>query len=82
MATALCPGSFDPVTNGHLDIIGRTCTAFDQVVVAVLEEALAVDSGRFGHRSGALTISALDDDLGRGRGLDLDASGHVDVDRV
>ena len=35
--TALCPGTFDPVTNGHLDIIGRTSTTFDQVVVAVLE---------------------------------------------
>jgi pantetheine-phosphate adenylyltransferase len=35
--TALCPGTFDPVTNGHLDIIGRTGTTFDQVVVAVLE---------------------------------------------
>ena len=35
--TALCPGTFDPVTNGHLDIIGRTGTTFDDVVVAVLE---------------------------------------------
>jgi pantetheine-phosphate adenylyltransferase len=35
--TALCPGTFDPVTNGHLDIIGRTSTTFDRVVVAVLE---------------------------------------------
>ncbi len=35
--TALCPGTFDPVTNGHLDIIGRTGTTFDRVVVAVLE---------------------------------------------
>jgi pantetheine-phosphate adenylyltransferase len=35
--TALCPGTFDPVTNGHLDIIGRTGTTFEDVVVAVLE---------------------------------------------
>ena len=35
MATALCPGSFDPVTNGHLDIIERTARHFDDVVVAV-----------------------------------------------
>ena len=27
--TALCPGTFDPVTNGHLDIIGRAATLFD-----------------------------------------------------
>ena len=35
--TALCPGTFDPVTNGHLDVIGRAASTFDQVVVAVLE---------------------------------------------
>jgi pantetheine-phosphate adenylyltransferase len=32
---AVCPGSFDPVTNGHLDIVGRASTLFDEVVVAV-----------------------------------------------
>ena len=32
----VCPGSFDPVTNGHLDIIGRTSGLHDEVVVAVL----------------------------------------------
>jgi pantetheine-phosphate adenylyltransferase len=32
---AVCPGSFDPVTNGHLDIIERAATLFDEVVVAV-----------------------------------------------
>jgi pantetheine-phosphate adenylyltransferase len=32
---ALCPGSFDPVTNGHLDIIGRAANLYDEVVVAV-----------------------------------------------
>ena len=35
--TALCPGTFDPVTNGHLDIIGRTSATYDAVVVGVLE---------------------------------------------
>jgi pantetheine-phosphate adenylyltransferase len=36
MRRAVCPGSFDPVTNGHLDIIGRSARLFDEVVVAVL----------------------------------------------
>ena len=36
MATALCPGSFDPVTNGHVDIIERTARHFDVVIVAVI----------------------------------------------
>ena len=32
---AVCPGSFDPVTHGHLDVIGRTAALVEQVVVAV-----------------------------------------------
>ncbi len=35
MRKAVCPGSFDPVTNGHLDIIERASTLFDEVTVAV-----------------------------------------------
>ena len=35
--TALCPGTFDPVTNGHLDIARRAATLFDRVVVAVVD---------------------------------------------
>ncbi len=35
--TALCPGTFDPVTNGHLDIIERAAERFDALVVAVLD---------------------------------------------
>jgi pantetheine-phosphate adenylyltransferase len=36
MRIALYPGSFDPVTNGHLDVLSRALAVFDQVVVAVL----------------------------------------------
>ena len=36
MRRAVCPGSFDPVTNGHLDIIERAAAIYDEVVVAVL----------------------------------------------
>lgn len=35
--TALCPGSFDPPTNGHADVIGRAVALFDRVVVAVID---------------------------------------------
>jgi pantetheine-phosphate adenylyltransferase len=36
--TAICPGSYDPVTNGHLDIIGRTSRVFERVVVGVVNQ--------------------------------------------
>ena len=36
MRRAVCPGSFDPVTYGHLDIIGRATGLYDEVIVAVL----------------------------------------------
>ena len=35
MHRAVCPGSFDPVTNGHLDIVERAAKLFDEVVVAI-----------------------------------------------
>lgn len=39
----VCPGSFDPITNGHLDIIGRASQLFDEVIVAV-----GVNAGKAG----------------------------------
>ncbi|MEW2619945.1 pantetheine-phosphate adenylyltransferase [Streptomyces sp. NPDC048106] len=36
MRRAVCPGSFDPITNGHLDIIGRASRLYDEVYVAVM----------------------------------------------
>ena len=36
MNIAVYPGSFDPITNGHLDVIGRAATVFERVIVAVL----------------------------------------------
>lgn len=35
MTTAVCPGSFDPITNGHLDIVTRASRHFDEVIVLV-----------------------------------------------
>lgn len=37
MRRCVCPGSFDPVTLGHLDVIHRAATLYDEVVVAVLD---------------------------------------------
>ena len=36
MITAICPGSYDPVTNGHIDVIQRAAKIFDRVVVGVV----------------------------------------------
>jgi pantetheine-phosphate adenylyltransferase len=37
MTTALCPGSFDPPTNGHVDVINRVISTFDRVIVSVID---------------------------------------------
>ena len=37
MTVAIYPGSFDPITNGHLDVIHRAAKLFDRVIVAVAE---------------------------------------------
>jgi pantetheine-phosphate adenylyltransferase len=36
MITAICPGSYDPVTNGHIDVISRAAAIFDRVVAGVI----------------------------------------------
>ena len=40
MTIAVCPGSYDPVTYGHLDVIGRTAAMYDEVVVAVVDASV------------------------------------------
>jgi len=39
MKVAIYPGTFDPITNGHLDVIERASSLFDKVIVAVLKTA-------------------------------------------
>jgi pantetheine-phosphate adenylyltransferase len=55
MRRAVCPGSFDPVTNGHLDIVGRASRLFDEVIIGVLINQ---------HKTGLFTIDERIEMLG------------------
>ena len=45
---AVCPGSYDPITNGHLDVIQRAAELYDEVVVAVVNRSVRKDETLFG----------------------------------
>jgi pantetheine-phosphate adenylyltransferase len=47
-AIAVCPGSYDPVTNGHLDVIRRAASLWDEIVVAVVNRSVRKSSALFG----------------------------------
>jgi len=47
-AIAVCPGSYDPITNGHLDVIRRTAKLYDEVVVAVVNRSVRKSNALFG----------------------------------
>ena len=47
-ALAVCPGSYDPITNGHLDVIRRAASLYDEVVVAVVNRSVRKSSALFG----------------------------------
>jgi pantetheine-phosphate adenylyltransferase len=44
----VCPGSYDPITNGHMDVITRAAAVFDELVVAVVDQSLRKSSTLFG----------------------------------
>ena len=46
--TAVCPGSYDPITRGHIDVIERAAEMFDEVVVAVVNASIRKDKSLFG----------------------------------
>jgi pantetheine-phosphate adenylyltransferase len=45
---AVCPGSYDPITNGHLDVIRRAANLYDEVVVAVVNRSVRKSTALFG----------------------------------
>ena len=47
---AVCPGSYDPITNGHLDVITRAAAIFDEIIVAVVNASVRKDRALFAGR--------------------------------
>lgn len=91
MTTALCPGSFDPPTNGHIDVIERAIESFDAVIIAVVdnpskdelftaEERAAMLGEIFGDRVAIETFTGLLVDFSREVGADVVVKGLRTVD--
>src|ERR1700688_1244280 len=62
-AIAVCPGSYDPITNGHLDVIRRAANLYDEVVVAVVNRSVRKSSALFGIEERVGFIERALDDL-------------------
>ncbi|HKZ25329.1 MAG TPA: pantetheine-phosphate adenylyltransferase [Acidimicrobiia bacterium] len=86
MTKALCPGSFDPPTNGHVDVIERAISSFEEVVIAIVDNpakaALFTAAERatmlkdlFGDRARVETFSGLLVDFARDTGADVVIKG-------
>jgi pantetheine-phosphate adenylyltransferase len=86
MTSALCPGSFDPPTSGHIDLIDRAIELFDRVVVSVIDnpsksalftaaERVALFSEIYGEAAEVTTFSGLLVEHAREMGVDLVIKG-------
>ena len=74
---AVCPGSFDPITMGHLDIVRRAAGEFDRLVVAVLDNPRKAASAMFDAKERMELIRACVDDL---PGVEVDSFSGLLVD--
>lgn len=86
MTIALCPGSFDPPTNGHADVINRAIDVFDRVLVAVVDnpsknaifstaERVELLKDMFGDRVEVESFAGLLVDFARAKGVDVIVKG-------
>jgi pantetheine-phosphate adenylyltransferase len=66
--TAVCPGSYDPVTFGHLDIIGRAANVFERLVVGVVNQPVRKQSTLF---SAEERVSFLEDEVAEYRNVQV-----------
>ena len=69
--TVVCPGSYDPVTNGHLDIISRTSAVFERVVVGVVNNPVRKEKTLFTAEERRGFLEEATASLGKRRGQDL-----------
>ena len=69
---AVCPGSYDPITNGHVDIISRTAELFDEVVVAVVNQSVRKSKTLFGIEERLAFIESATGHLGNVRAEPFD----------
>ncbi|MGH2678311.1 MAG: pantetheine-phosphate adenylyltransferase [Actinomycetota bacterium] len=72
---ALCPGTYDPVTNGHLDIVRRAASLFDRVVMAVIENPAKATLFEVEER-----VTMLRDTVGDLDGVEVDSFSGLLVD--
>jgi pantetheine-phosphate adenylyltransferase len=81
--TALCPGSFDPPTNGHVDVIARAADLFDRLIVAVVDNPskapLFTPAERIGLMRRAVANDAIEYVTFTGLLVDFAATQGVDV---
>ena len=75
MRRAVCPGSFDPITNGHLDIVERAGAIYDEVVIAVL-----VNNTKTGLFSVPERMELIREVLGPGTNIRVDSFSGLLVD--
>ena len=64
---AVCPGSYDPITNGHIDVITRASEIFDEVIVTVVNASLRKDRALFAAQERVHFIEAATRHLGNVR---------------
>ena len=87
MRRAVCPGSFDPVTNGHLDVVRRAAAIYDEVIVAVLvneakREMFSVDERLEMMRDSLAEVSVANAKVDSFEGLLVDFCAANDVDVI
>ena len=64
---AVCPGSYDPITNGHVDVISRAAPLFDELIVAVVNASVRKSKSLFTAEERISFIQAATRDLGNVR---------------